>query len=604
MNSPVIWSTIIVLALSSVSTAWAQGENGYVAPLIIFTDDDPDRVSDDGFNSFQVSFGRKLTDHLDLEGLLAVGSISGYSDQNQSFPDTNLSEVGLNLLWYPTRDWRVNPYLFLGVGYMNSDIDPGNSDASFASSLGAGFNWRLGDGPYSIRGEIRVRSADGTRASNGTEGSLTDNLYSLGFQYDFSGRSVGMMGDGGWYIGGDVAFADDDEDRVTSDTVGFQLRGGKRISEFLDLEALLGFQSFDGYSDANQSFPDQTALDLSFNLLAYPNRDMRVAPYFLFGFGYLGTEFKPGDSESELSTSVGAGFKWKLGESNYSIRGEYRMRSASGTKAIDGSSGTLTDSLYSVGVIYDFGGQATYSEDDDTDGDGVLDIWDDCPNTEKGVEVSSRGCPLRDLRTDADGDRVPDDQDDCPNTPVGQVVDQRGCSLDSDGDGVVTGRDRCPASRPGAQVDSFGCERDNDQDGVVDHLDECLNTRPGVRVDTKGCEITDIIELPGVNFQTGSDRVVDGVEDILRDVAETLNKYPEMEIEVAGHTDSVGLGDANYGLSERRAVTVRDILIRYGVEEFRIRATGYGESQPIDDNNTAEGRARNRRVELRILNQQ
>ena len=210
---------------------------------------------------------------------------------------------------------------------------------------------------------------------------------------------------------------------------------------------------------------------------------------------------------------------------------------------------------------------------------------------------------MRDLRTDADGDRVPDDIDECPNTPVGQVVDQRGCSLDSDGDGVVTGRDRCPASRPGAQVDSFGCERDNDQDGVVDHLDECLNTRPGVRVDTKGCEITDIIDLPGVNFQTGSDRLVDGAEDILRNIADTLNKYPELEIEVAGHTDSVGLGEANYGLSERRAVTVRDVLIRFGVEEFRIRATGYGESQPIDDNNTAEGRARNRRVELRITNQ-
>jgi OOP family OmpA-OmpF porin len=279
------------------------------------------------------------------------------------------------------------------------------------------------------------------------------------------------------------------------------------------------------------------------------------------------------------------------------------MRTVSGTQAIDGRDGDLTDNLVSVGVQYDFGATKLYSEDDDSDGDGVLDIWDDCPDTEPGVDVSSRGCPLRDLRSDADGDRVPDDIDGCPNTPVGDVVDAYGCSIDSDGDGVVTGRDRCPASRPGAQVDSFGCERDNDQDGVVDHLDSCLNTRPGVRVDTSGCEITDIIELTGVNFETGSDRVVAGVEEILRKYADTLNKYPELEIEVAGHTDSVGLGDANYGLSERRAVTVRDILIRFGVEEFRIRATGYGESQPIADNDTAEGRARNRRVELRILNQ-
>lgn len=605
MKALLSWSTIIGLVLMSAPAALAQTDGAYVVPSIVYTDDDTERVSDDGLNGFQVAFGRQITEHFDLEGLFGYSSVSGYSDSSVSYPDTKIFDLSVNVLWYPNREWRVTPYLLLGFGYLHSDIDPGrvDTDANLSNTFGIGANYRFGDGPWSIRAEYRTRSADGTRASSGSTGSLTDNLFTVGLRYDFADAPVGIGGDGGWYIGGDAVFTDEDEDRVTDDGIGLQLRAGKRLTESFDVEALLGFTSLDGYSDSTSSFPDQSLLDLSVNLLAYPNRDMRVAPYFLVGVGYLGTEYKPGDSESEVSTSIGAGFKWKLGESNYSIRGEYRMRSASGTQAINGRSGTLTDNLFSVGVIYDFGGTPTYSEDDDTDGDGVLDIWDDCPDTEPGVEVSSRGCPLRDLRQDADGDRVPDDIDECPNTPTGQVVDARGCSLDSDGDGVVTGRDRCPASRPGAQVDSFGCERDNDQDGVVDHLDDCLNTRPGVRVDIKGCEITDIIELPGVNFQTGSDRVVDGVEDILKSVAETLNKYPELEIEVAGHTDSVGLGDANYGLSERRAVTVRDILIKYGVEEFRIRATGYGESQPIDDNNTAEGRARNRRVELRITNQ-
>jgi len=601
-----VWSTIFVLALSSVPFAQAQ-DGGYIAPSFVYTDDDPDRVADAGLNGLQVSFGRQVHDHLDLEGMFGYSTIAGYSDAAISVPDVTITDFSANLLWYPNRDWLVAPYLLVGVGYLNAVPVSGQSTSDLSTTFGIGANWQLGDGPYSIRAEVRARSSKGTVPFTGVESTMTDTVATLGFQYNFADRSSPSLmragGDGGWYIGGDVAFTIEDKDRVTSSGIGPQFRAGKRLSDSFDVEAILGFAKLDGYSDATSSFPDQTILDLSFNLLAYPNRDLRVAPYFLIGLGYMGTEYKPGSSESDVSSTVGAGFKWKIGDSAYSIRGEYRLRSVSGTRAIDGTSGTLTDSIASLGVIYDFGGTRRYSEDDDTDGDGVLDIWDDCPDTEPGVDVSSRGCPLRDLRSDADGDRVPDDIDDCPNTPVGDVVDTRGCPIDSDGDGVVTGRDRCPASRPGAQVDSFGCERDNDQDGVVDHLDSCLNTRPGARVDTSGCEITDVIDLPGVSFQTGSDRVVGGVEDILRGIAETLNKYPEMEIEVAGHTDSVGLGDANYGLSERRAVTVRDILIRFGVEEFRIRATGYGESQPIDDNNTAEGRARNRRVELRILNQ-
>ena len=601
-----IWSTILVLALSSVPFAHAQG-GGYVAPSIIYTDDDPDRRADAGVNGLQVAFGRKIHDHLDLEGLFGYANLAGYKDATTSVPDVRIEDFSVNLLWYPNRDWQVTPYLLVGVGYLNAVPVSGQNTSDVSATYGIGANWQIGGGPYSIRGEVRMRSSQGTEPVFGLESTMTDTVATLGFQYNFADRSPTSLmsagGDGGWYIGGDVAFTVEDKDRVTSSAVGPQFRAGKRLSDSLDLEALLGFASLDGYSSTTESYPDQSILELGVNLLAYPNRDLRVAPYFLIGIGYLGTEYKPGSSESDVSSTVGAGFKWKVGESNYSIRGEYRLRAVSGTRAIDGTSGTLTDSIASVGVIYDFGGKQTYSEDDDSDGDGVLDIWDDCPDTPPGVDVSSRGCPLRDLRMDGDGDRVPDDIDDCPNTPIGDVVDSRGCPIDTDGDGVVTGRDRCPASRPGAQVDSFGCERDNDQDGVVDHLDSCLNTRPGVRVDTSGCEITDVIALEGVNFQTGSDRVLEGVEEILRSYADTLNKYPELEIEVAGHTDSVGLGDANYGLSERRAVTVRDILIRFGVEEFRIRATGYGESQPIDDNNTAEGRARNRRVELRILNQ-
>jgi OOP family OmpA-OmpF porin len=290
-----------------------------------------------------------------------------------------------------------------------------------------------------------------------------------------------------------------------------------------------------------------------------------------------------------------------MGQSNFSIRGEARYRHAIDT--CGGDCQSRTDFIASLGVQYRFGGEPVIPPPNtDTDLDGVLDMWDECPDTPRGTQVSSSGCPLLDGDRDADGDRVPDNRDECPNTPVGAAVNNVGCELDSDRDGVPTGEDRCPSSRPGANVDMYGCENDGDSDGVPDHQDSCPRTRQGARVDVYGCEIEEIIHLPGLNFQTGQDVILPGAEYVLRDAAATLNKHPSLLIEVAGHTDDVGPGDINYSLSERRAVTVRDFLIRYGVDENRIAAVGYGEAQPIADNSTAEGRATNRRVELRVLN--
>ncbi len=114
--------------------------------------------------------------------------------------------------------------------------------------------------------------------------------------------------------------------------------------------------------------------------------------------------------------------------------------------------------------------------------------------------------------------------------------------------------------------------------------------------------IADVIRLPEVNFKTNSDVLLTGIGSRLQRAAATLNRYPDLQIEVAGLTDSDGSGLANFSLSERRAKTVRDYLIQYGVDEERLTATGYGESQPIADNTSANGKAANRRVELRIVN--
>ncbi len=122
-----------------------------------------------------------------------------------------------------------------------------------------------------------------------------------------------------------------------------------------------------------------------------------------------------------------------------------------------------------------------------------------------------------------------------------------------------------------------------------------------MQVDIKGCEIKDEIALRGVNFETNSDRLLPSASSILDDAAATLRKNPTIKVEVAGHTDSDGSAAYNEGLSARRATTVRDYLAANGVAMDRMTTRGYGESQPIADNSTREGKAQNRRVVLVIL---
>jgi OmpA-OmpF porin, OOP family len=422
--------------------------------------------------------------------------------------------------------------------------------------------------------------------------------------------AAGQDAVGDWYVTPSITYFDDDGSRKVDDSLaGGQIAFGRVLSKHLSAEAVLGYLDISGWRPPGLASLGQTHLELGASLLAYPNRDWTFAPYFLVGAGYLSVDVEnPGGgifdqvySDADgASASLGVGFHWKLGQSRFSIRGEYRSR------FVFGSNDTNTDTLSSIGVQYSFGGSRSVPAppaNTDTDGDGVLDIWDECPDTARGVDVTSRGCEIVNIDRDADGDRVVDRLDACPNTPAGVPVDPQGCPLDSDGDGVTTDRDRCPSTPPGAEVDVFGCslDRDNDGDGVINRFDKCANTPAGARVDGDGCSFTDVIRLPGVNFGAGSDLLLPGTERILEAAAATLNRYPDLQVEVAGHTDSDGPGDVNFGLSERRAKTVLDYLVMYGVAPERLTATGYGESQPIADNETVEGRAANRRVELRIV---
>lgn len=142
---------------------------------------------------------------------------------------------------------------------------------------------------------------------------------------------------------------------------------------------------------------------------------------------------------------------------------------------------------------------------------------------------------------------------------------------------------------------------DDDGDGVINDVDQCPDTPPNTRVDGVGCPLGDVIALNGVTFEFDKTRLRPDAETILDLAVPLLKKYPDMAVEVAGHTDSQGAEDYNQQLSEGRAAAVRDYFVSKGVTNT-LTVRGYGEAEPVEDNATEAGRERNRRVELRILN--
>src|SRR5512146_585510 len=242
----------------------------------------------------------------------------------------------------------------------------------------------------------------------------------------------------------------------------------------------------------------------------------------------------------------------------------------------------------------------------DADRDGVIDAADRCPSTPLADRVDASGCSLP---KDVDRDGVIDASDRCPNTPLGERVNAAGCALDSDGDGVVDSLDQCSGTPAGTTVDAKGCppSTDSDGDGVQDSADRCPGTVAGERVDAIGCPVLFLerqrrIVLEGVNFETASATLTDQSYVTLNRVAASLAAHPELQVEVAGYTDSRGSDQYNQRLSQSRAEAVRRYLIQRGVAPERLSARGFGETNPIDTNATTNGQGRNRRVELHRVN--
>lgn len=230
----------------------------------------------------------------------------------------------------------------------------------------------------------------------------------------------------------------------------------------------------------------------------------------------------------------------------------------------------------------------------DSDGDGIEDSKDACPNEPGSKEMN--GCP------DSDGDGVADKDDACPNEAG--LAALAGCP-DADGDGVADKDDECP--NEAGPAENNGCPwPDSDGDGVLDKDDQCPDVAGTVA--NNGCpEVTEEVQKQlndyarTILFDTGKSSIKAESTSVMVDIIQILNEYPTAKFSVEGHTDSVGSESLNQKLSEERANSVRNFLIDKGISSSRLTAIGYGEAKPIATNNTNAGRKQNRRVEINLV---
>jgi outer membrane protein OmpA-like peptidoglycan-associated protein len=229
----------------------------------------------------------------------------------------------------------------------------------------------------------------------------------------------------------------------------------------------------------------------------------------------------------------------------------------------------------------------------DSDGDGIEDRMDACPNEAGLAEFD--GCP------DTDGDGIADPNDDCPE--VSGLAELNGCP-DADGDGVADNEDDCP--NEAGPAENNGCPyEDMDGDGVLDKDDDCPEVAGTAA--NNGCPEPDVEVISELNeysktvlFDLNKATIRDESEEALQSIADIMNEYSNTIFHIEGHTDSTGSAEYNEKLSRERAASVEKWLEENGVPSNRLTSEGYGEERPIATNNTAAGRQDNRRVEISL----
>ncbi len=331
----------------------------------------------------------------------------------------------------------------------------------------------------------------------------------------------------------------------------------------------------------------------------------RIAPFVVLGYGLLGGSSDAIGTDVDPALHFGGGVKFYINRW-LALRLDVRD-SVSAAHMIDNGRANYLEILLGLSVTLNRKKQEQPPGIIDTDGDGLPDPGqgqpheDKCPNT-PGPEDND-GCPYG----DRDGDGFLDNVDQCPDEAG---VEPDGCPPpDTDGDGLIDPEDDCP-NEPGP-VSNKGCPiPDTDGDGILDPDDKCIQepeTKNGYQ-DTDGCpdEVPKTLKkftgvIKGIYFDVNKDTIKKKSLPILRSAVKVLKDFPDTRVEISGHTDSDGSREYNIDLSKRRAESVKKFLSDNGINGSRIETIGYGPDKPIADNKSRKGKAKNRRIEFRLL---
>ncbi len=368
----------------------------------------------------------------------------------------------------------------------------------------------------------------------------------------------------------------------------------------------------------------------------FPEYDLR--PYAYAGFGYLAfsPEITPtgfsknsaGDVTGSMTLPLGLGLTWTLSE-RLDFFAEF-MKTLTFSDEMDNWVSEDNDNynMVSFGLTFYLDEKSEPIQPEapvevapkDSDNDGLLDedeinIYNTDPtNRDTDADGLIDGDEVERYKTDptlrdTDYDRLLDGEEvnSHHTDPKVKDTDQDGCSdgdevldmntnpleKDTDGDGLGD-CDEKNVYRTNPLV------KDTDGDGADDGKEVRDGTDPLVADVLQIQESGDIV-LEGINFETNSATITQDSDPILRKALNTLRTNPDLRVEIQGHTDDVGSSAANQRLSERRANAVRDYMVQNGIDGSRMTARGYGEDQPLVQNDSAENRARNRRIQFRVI---
>ena len=434
-----------------------------------------------------------------------------------------------------------------------------------------------------------------------------NNPWAIGFGTNavdfYSTNALGMLTPGGsstgWY---DEFFNANDHYNIIPAIT--RLSVGKYLDKGFSFEAAGTLNKISKIGDNSVSDLSYFAIDgaVKYDINNVIGETAWFDPYASVGGGYTWID---GDGEGTFNSGLGANIwfndnlglnfesKYKHSFANYPHTQHFQH--SVGVVIKFGGTDTDGDGIYDkFDACPDVFGLAEFDGCPDTDNDGIIDSEDDCP-TVAGL-AALKGCP------DTDGDGITDKDDACPNEKGTKA--NNGCP-DTDGDGVVDKDDACKTVA--GPKENKGCPwPDTDGDGVADKDDECVNEAGPAS--NKGCpempeEVKALLEGVAkiVYFDLGKASIKKEGFVKLDEVAEIMKKYSGINYAISsGHADSTGSDKLNQELSVKRANAVKDYLVSKGISASNITAEGFGESKPAASNNNSKGRSQNRRVEINL----